>query len=115
MLYDRLKKSNLQVKYVTNTTTESRRALHYRLTQMGFDVNINDIHSSLAATKNMIISKKLKPMLLLSPGALEDFEGLSHKKEETPNAIIVGLAPKEFFYERFNEAFRYRKLCATGS
>lgn len=45
-------------------------------------------------------------MLLLSPEALEDFDGLSCEDNEKPNAVVVGLAPTEFFYERLNEAFR---------
>lgn len=48
-------------------------------------------------------------MLLLSPEALEDFEGLSCPPNEKPNAVVIGLAPTEFHYDRLNEAFRALK------
>lgn len=92
---------------MTNTTKESRQFLYNRLTKLGFTLNINDIHSSLAAARNLIISRNLKPMLLLSPSALEDFEGLECKEGEKPNAVVIGLAPNEFHYERLNVAFRF--------
>lgn len=106
----RLLQSKLYVKFVTNTTKECKRVLHERLTNLGFDVNINDIISSLGAAQKVIESRKLKPMLLLSPEAMEDFEHLKCAPNETPNAIVVGLAPSEFHYDRLNEAFRYT-LC----
>lgn len=46
-------------------------------------------------------------MLLLSPEALEDFEGLGCKDTEKADAVVVGLAPTEFHYDRLNAAFRY--------
>lgn len=49
-------------------------------------------------------------MLMLSPEALEDFEGLACSQNEAPNAVVVGLAPTEFHYDRLNEAFRLGTL-----
>lgn len=81
--------------------------MHDRLIGLGFDVDKNDIISSLGAAQKMLESQKLKPMLLLAPEALEDFEHLKCPDNEIPNAVLVGLAPTEFQYERLNEAFRY--------
>lgn len=92
---------------MTNTTKESRNFLYNRLTQLGFTLNKDEIHSSLAAARNLIVTKKLKPMLLLSPEALEDFEGLGCEHGDKPDAVVVGLAPTEFHYNRLNAAFRY--------
>lgn len=47
---------------------------------------------------------------MLSPEALEDFEGLACPQNETPNAVVVGLAPTEFHYDKLNEAFRLGTL-----
>lgn len=106
MKFCRLKASKLYVKFVTNTTKESRRTLHERLVNFGFDVDRNDIISSLGAAQSIIESRKLKPMLLLSPDAIEDFEHLKCPPNETPNVVVIGLAPTEFHYERLNEAFK---------
>ncbi|KAH1010246.1 hypothetical protein HUJ05_004565 [Dendroctonus ponderosae] len=103
----RLAQQNLKIKFVTNTTKESKRILHDRLTNLGFTVNKNDILSSLGACRNLIEKNNLKPMLMIAPDALEDFEGLACPRNETPNAVVIGLAPTEFNYARLNEAFRY--------
>ncbi|GJQ76409.1 hypothetical protein Trydic_g2125 [Trypoxylus dichotomus] len=100
-----LRKTNVIIKFVTNTTKECKRFLHERLTKLGFQIQKDEIYSSLAAARTLIVEKKLKPMLLLSPEAMEDFEDLVCKNDK-PNAVVIGLAPSEFHYERLNEAFR---------
>lgn len=91
---------------MTNTTKESSQFLYNRLQNLGIKVEKNEIHSSLGAARNLIIQRKLKPLLLLSPEALEDFKGLQCSANEEPNAVVIGLAPTEFHYDRLNEAFR---------
>ncbi|XP_066254752.1 haloacid dehalogenase-like hydrolase domain-containing protein 2 [Euwallacea similis] len=103
----RLQQQDLTVKYVTNTTKESKRILHERLTNLGFEVNKNDIISSLGACRNLITNRNLKPLLMVAPEAMEDFQDLSCPSEETPDAVVIGLAPTEFHYNRLNEAFRH--------
>ncbi|CAG9763167.1 unnamed protein product [Ceutorhynchus assimilis] len=103
----RLMKQNLKIKFVTNTTKESKNTLHKRLLSLGFDVDKNDILSSLGACRNLIEKNKLKPMLMVAPEALEDFQGLACQPHETPDSVVIGLAPTEFHYDRLNEAFRY--------
>ncbi|KAJ8957563.1 hypothetical protein NQ318_020603 [Aromia moschata] len=103
----RLLTKKLHIKFVTNTTKESQRVLYERLIGLGFQVNKADIISSLGATRILLEKRNLKPMLMLSPEALEDFEGLACPLNDTPNAVVIGLAPTEFHYNRLNEAFRY--------
>ncbi|XP_030746540.1 haloacid dehalogenase-like hydrolase domain-containing protein 2 [Sitophilus oryzae] len=98
---------NLTIKFVTNTTKESKRILHNRLTSLGFLVNKDDILSSLGACRNLLVERKLKPMLMIAPEALEDFNGLACPPNEMPNAVVIGLAPTEFNYNKLNEAFRH--------
>ncbi|XP_050304037.1 haloacid dehalogenase-like hydrolase domain-containing protein 2 [Anthonomus grandis grandis] len=103
----RLLQNDLRVKFVTNTTKESKRILHDRLISLGFEVQKKDILSSLGACRQLIEKNKFKPMLMVAPEALEDFEGLGCPENETPDAVVIGLAPTEFHYERLNEAFRH--------
>lgn len=63
------------MKFVTNTTKESRRHLYERLCNLGFNIEPNEIWSSLWAARDEITSHSLKPLLLVSSDALEDFEG----------------------------------------
>lgn len=78
--------------------------MYERLTKLGFDLGKEEIFSSLAAARKLIISRHLKPMLLIDPAAMEDFQDLV--THETPNAVVVGLAPSKFNYEELNKAFR---------
>ena len=73
---------------------------------MGFGLKSEEIYSSLGAARKFIETHKLKPFFLLSPEALEDFEHVAIGVEDKPNAVVVGLAPTEFHYDKLNEAFR---------
>ncbi|XP_031827293.1 haloacid dehalogenase-like hydrolase domain-containing protein 2 [Nomia melanderi] len=101
----RLRSSNIPLKFVTNTTKESGKFLHKRLTSLGFDIQKEEIFSSLAAARKLIVSRKLNPMLLIDQAANEDFEDLV-KNDEKANAVVVGLAPDKFHYDELNKAFR---------
>lgn len=92
------------IKFVTNTTKESSNCLYERLTKLGFDLRKDEIFSSLAAARKLIISRQLKPMLLIDPSAMEDFQDLV--TDDIPNAVVVGLAPSKFNYDELNKAFR---------
>lgn len=101
----RLRSANIPVKFVTNTTKESSNFLHNRLVKLGFDIKKEEIFSSLAAARRLIISRKLNPMLLIDSAANEDFEDLIQDNNKQ-NAVVVGLAPDKFHYEELNKAFR---------
>ncbi|KAL6256042.1 hypothetical protein P5V15_013278 [Pogonomyrmex californicus] len=101
---NRLRNANLSIKFVTNTTKESSNCLYERLTRLGFNLQKEEIFSSLAAARKLIISRRLKPMLLIDPAALEDFQDLV--TEDTPDAVVIGLAPSKFNYDELNKAFR---------
>ncbi|KAK9891387.1 hypothetical protein WA026_014628 [Henosepilachna vigintioctopunctata] len=103
---EKLSRTNLLVKFVTNTTKESRNILHNRLTNIGFQIKKDEIFSSLAAARAFLDKRKWKSLLLLSPEALEDFEGLGCEKDSNPDSVVIGLAPDQFHYHRLNDAFR---------
>lgn len=102
---NRLRSANIPLKFVTNTTKESSNFLYNRLTKLGFEINKDEIFSSLAAARKLIVSRKLNPMLLIDSAANEDFEDLI-KSDEKLDAVVVGLAPNKFHYEELNKAFR---------
>ncbi len=63
------------MRFVTNTTKESKNQLHNLLTNLGFNIDKNEIFTSLTAARNLIVEKNLRPMMLLEDGATQDFEG----------------------------------------
>lgn len=100
----RLRGTNMHIKFVTNTTKESRRILHERLVKLGFDIKQDEIFSSLWAARDLVKKEGLKPMYFLDEAAKEDFEGLEAK--EDLNAVVIGLAPDKFNWINLTQAFR---------
>ena len=94
----------MEVKFVTNTTKESRRILYERLKKLGFELNIEEIWSSLWAARSLISDQKLSPLLLVSDDTLEDFSGVC-SSEKDRDSVVIGLAPEHFHYDKLNEAF----------
>lgn len=105
LCFCRLRETGVSVRFVTNTTKESKETLLRRLTGIGFDIKAEEVFTSLTAARRLIDQRKLRPMLLLQQDALEDFKGVD---VNDPNAVVVGLAPDCFNYESLNKAFRYR-------
>lgn len=99
----RLRESGLNLRFITNTTKESKRTLLNRLNEIGFDIQAHEVFTSLSAARQLVASRNLRPMLLLQPDALRDFNDIDCSN---PNCVVVGLAPDCFNYETLNKAFR---------
>ncbi|KAJ3186097.1 Haloacid dehalogenase-like hydrolase domain-containing protein 2 [Gaertneriomyces sp. JEL0708] len=99
----KLRESNIRVRFLTNTTKESRKTLIGRLNAMGFDISEHEVITSLTAARNLIASRGLRPMLFLSDDAQSEFADLDCSN---PNAVVIGLAAEKFAYHELNKAFR---------
>lgn len=88
---------------MTNTTKESGQTLYERLVHIGFQLDRNEIYSSLSAAASYVRQHDLRPMYLLTEDARRDFPDASEGSVE--NAVVVGLAPKAFDYAHMNRAF----------
>ncbi|KAH8395592.1 hypothetical protein KR222_001690 [Zaprionus bogoriensis] len=99
----KLRDSGLPVKFVTNTTKDSKRTLHERLSRIGFQLEIDEIYSSLSAAAAYVAKEKLNPFYLLSSDARLDFP--EEDKSRAQDSVVVGLAPNAFDYEHMNKAF----------
>lgn len=103
----RLQEANLQIKFVTNTTKESKRRLFNRLDSLGFPVKQDDFFTSLSAAHDFVKKSQLKPMLIIDDAAMEDFEDVRPAEGAELDSVVIGLAPELFNYEKLTEAFRY--------
>ncbi|TMW49296.1 hypothetical protein DOY81_005596 [Sarcophaga bullata] len=99
----RLRESGLYIRFVTNTTKESRQTLLNRLKTIGFEIEKDEIHSSLSAAVEYIKREQLNPFYLVSKDARTDFP--SNDPDIPYDSVAVGLAPDEFHYENLNKAF----------
>lgn len=103
---------------MTNTTKESRRILFNRLKSLGFELESEEIFTSLTATRDYIKQNQLNPMLIVDEKALEDFSDVVNT-DKKQDSVVIGLAPDSFKYDILNEAFRYlhltvaKKYCKT--
>jgi HAD superfamily hydrolase (TIGR01458 family) len=99
----------IKIKFVTNTTKESRSRLLARLHRLGFsDISEDQLHTSLSATR-LLVEKKLglkKPLLFIDSNAEEEFEDLSSDSSMDYDSVVIGLAPEKFEYSKLNHAFR---------
>ncbi|XP_076014778.1 haloacid dehalogenase-like hydrolase domain-containing protein 2 [Genypterus blacodes] len=100
---NRLRQASVAVKFVTNTTKESKRILLERLRRLNFDLQEKEIFTSLSAARSLLEERQHRPLLLVEDDALEDFDGIN---TSDPNAVLVGLAPEHFNYQTLNKAFR---------
>ncbi|XP_015281308.1 PREDICTED: haloacid dehalogenase-like hydrolase domain-containing protein 2 [Gekko japonicus] len=98
----RLRSAPVKIRFVTNTTKECKRDLLERLKKLDFDIQEDEIFTSLTAARNLLEEKRVRPLLLVEDGALRDFSGLD---TSDPNAVVIGLAPEHFNYQMMNEAF----------
>jgi len=103
---NQLRKQKIPFLFVTNTSKESQTDLKNRLNEIGFKIDSQEIFTSLTATHNLVKSRNLRPLLLLSESALEDFKDIN---QENPNAVVIGLAPDHFNYQKLTMAFRLIK------
>ncbi|KAM8949115.1 haloacid dehalogenase-like hydrolase domain-containing protein 2 isoform 1-T2 [Lycaon pictus] len=99
----KLRGASVIVRFVTNTTKESKQDLLDRLKKLEFDISEDEIFTSLTAARNLVEQKQVRPMLLVDDRALPDFKGI---QTSDPNAVVIGLAPEHFHYQILNQAFR---------
>ncbi|XP_036017200.1 haloacid dehalogenase-like hydrolase domain-containing protein 2 isoform X1 [Mus musculus] len=107
----RLRATSVMVRFVTNTTKESKKDLLERLKKLEFEISEDEIFTSLTAARNLIEQKQVRPMLLVDDRALPEFTGV---QTQDPNAVVIGLAPEHFHYQLLNQAFRIAGMMSMG-
>jgi HAD superfamily hydrolase (TIGR01458 family) len=108
----RLRTAGVRIKFVTNTSKESKSHLVKRVNQLGFDIKAQEIHTSLSVARAYVEEKKLRPYLMLDDRALDDFSGVS---TQDPNCVVVGFAPDKFDFTHMSDAFRIIRSTGKGS
>ncbi|KAH0627809.1 hypothetical protein JD844_008223 [Phrynosoma platyrhinos] len=121
----RLRSAPLTIRFVTNTTKECKQDLLQRLKKLEFDIQEDEIFTSLTAARNLLEQKQVgEDFMETSHGLLSTFHrdvlGLKQPLKDSaryylgkhrietnnPNAVVIGLAPDHFNYEMMNKAFR---------
>ena len=105
---ERITKSGIPVRYITNTTRSPSISILKKLQKMGFSIQSGEILTASLAAKKYLIEENLSPYCLIHPDLEIEFTDL---KTESFNAVLVGDTGQAFTYENMNKAFR---LLETG-
>uniref|UniRef100_A0A8D8S343 Haloacid dehalogenase-like hydrolase domain-containing protein 2 n=1 Tax=Cacopsylla melanoneura TaxID=428564 RepID=A0A8D8S343_9HEMI len=104
---DWVRARGVAVKFLTNTTKESKRDIFERLVKIGFKVDMSDILTSVSVAIDEVKRRGLKPLLITEPSVEREFNELYPElKQGERDSVVVGLVPDKFNYTVLNEAFR---------
>ena len=94
-------------RFVSNTTSKSRRGLAGFLGALGFEISAEEIFTPAVAAAGRLRSRNERCFLLAGPGLREDFDEAGvGVAEEGVDCVVVGDAEADFTYDRLNRAFR---------
>ena len=100
-----LARRGLEIGFVTNTTSRSRRALSERLHGMGIEAPVKRIATALLAGAAHLAAEGFRRVAPLVPqAALEDLDGFEIVREK-PEAVVVGDLDDRWTFEILNTAF----------
>jgi HAD superfamily hydrolase (TIGR01458 family) len=99
----RLKAHMPHVRFLTNTTRSTRRTLVGRLKRLGLAIEESEVFSAPQAARQLLQQRGLRPLLLVHPDLLPEFEEFS---TADPNAVVLGDTGPALTYDGLNRAFR---------
>nr|WP_158516123.1 hypothetical protein [Syntrophotalea acetylenivorans] len=103
---NRLRHEGYRVRFVSNTSSKSLRYLQKVLSEIGFDIALEELFTAPLVVRRHLLKHNLRPYLLVHPDLEEDFSDLH---QQDPNAVVVGCALQHFTYANLNHAFRLLK------
>ena len=97
---------DFKIKYLTNTSTRSRKLIFKQLLQFKLPLSESDIFSPSIAASIFLKKRNIsKIFLLANPQLSEDFKEFKIDKNRS-SAIVIGDLHKKFNWENLNEAFQ---------
>jgi HAD superfamily hydrolase (TIGR01458 family) len=99
----RLRRLPLGLRFLTNTSRTPRAVLLAQLSQIGFEIDADELLTAPLVTRSVLEKRKLRPYLLIHPHLRPEFAGIATRR---PNAVVVGDAGPYFSYQRLNRALR---------
>jgi len=105
----RAQASDLEIRFVTNTSRKTRSQIYRDLTTLGFDLDLPQIYTAPVAVKALIKQHQWRPYCLIHKNIQSEFSDLD---QSHPNAVIIGDAEEGFCYKTLDLAFQ---LCQSGA
>lgn len=100
-----LRQRGLPLRFLTNTTTESHRGLHSRLTSLGFNVSPGEILSAVTAA--IVALRRMKNprcLFVVDDSVRGDFAEFT-ADEKFPDVVVVGDIGNRWSYDLLNQLF----------
>lgn len=103
----RLRAAGIPFRFVSNMSDDCTATLLNRLATAGFDVQPHEVFTALSACRSALEHYQCKkPLLFLSADAKKDFASFASPQDATEiDAVVLGLAPSDFVYDRLQLAF----------
>jgi len=95
--------AGLPLRFVTNTTRKTKRALLERLARLGLDISADELFTPAQAARDWLKTHDCTPVLVVHPDLESEFADIP---ERDRRAVVVGDAGEAFDYAHLNRAFR---------
>ena len=101
-----LRDNRRNFRFVSNTTTTSRRMISEKLQRLGIEARANEIFTAASAAAQLLRSfEGVKCSFVVSPELMEEFEGIE-VSERNPDYVLIGDVGSRMNYELLNKAFK---------
>ena len=102
----KLRKHNLKLRFLTNTTTTPRNLIFNKLQDFGFNIQEEEIFTPIIATKNYLTDNKVKKIALVTNiEIIEEFNDYEIT-QKNPDVVIMGDIYKDFKWEILDRIFK---------
>ena len=100
-----VREAGLPVRFVTNTTSISRRLIADKLRRFGVPAGTDELFSPAGAAAAWLLREGASAALFVPDAALEDFDGVP-RSEHRPDAVVIGDLDSAWSFDALNRAFR---------
>ena len=104
-----VRSSPLALRFITNTSQQTRETLLARLRGFGFELEDSQLFTAVDAARQWLIERQLRPFCLVHENIRCEFDDLD---QTDPNAVLIADAADGFSYANLNRAFQ---LCLDGA
>lgn len=106
---ERVQYSGLEVRFITNTSQQTRANLLQRLCDFNFVIQESQLFTAVDAARQWLQQRQLRPFCLVHESIKSEFEDFDQRD---PNAVLIADAAEGFSYRNLNHAFQ---LCMAGA
>lgn len=100
-----VRRAGLAVRFVTNTTSISRRLMAEKLQRFGIEARIDELFSPAGAAAAWLRREHASAALFVPEPALEDFDGV-RRDGDRPDIVVIGDLDRAWSFDVLNRAFR---------